>query len=59
MTENNDSIAKYCILETVDEKGEYSCFSRDYDLWCPFATLAGIEKYDCRSGCGVKARGRS
>jgi hypothetical protein len=45
----------FCILESIDSEGEYSCFARDYDLWCPFATLEGLEKYSCRSGRGIKA----
>ena len=44
-----------CILETVDADGTYSCFVRDYDLWCPFATEEGLEKYSCRSGTGKLA----
>jgi hypothetical protein len=44
-----------CILESIDSNGEYSCFARDYDLWCPFATVEGLEKYECRSGRGIKA----
>jgi len=43
-----------CILETVDQHGEYSCFARDYNLWCPFATQEGVDKYMCRSGRGIK-----
>ena len=43
-----------CILESIDSLGEYSCFARDYDLWCPFATIAGLERYGCRSGNGTK-----
>jgi len=44
----------YCIIESIDSNGEYSCFARDYDLWCPFATIEGLEKYECRSGRGIK-----
>ena len=44
----------YCILETIDTNGEYSCLARDYDFWCPFATSEGLEKYECRSGRGIK-----
>ena len=44
-----------CILETIDSLGGYSCFCRDYDLWCPFATIDGLAKYECRSGRGLKA----
>lgn len=53
MTKNQHP--QYCILESIDSNGEYSCFARDYDLWCPFATVDGLEKYECRSGRGFKA----
>jgi len=43
-----------CILETIDSTNEYSCFARDYNLWCPFANCAGLEMYECRSGRGIK-----
>jgi hypothetical protein len=45
-------MTKPCIIESIGSDGTYSCFARDYELWCPFATQSGIEKYSCRSGTG-------
>ena len=39
-----------CILRTIDDEGKNSCFVKDCEISCPFATDKGMEKYRCKSG---------